>query len=116
VVVELLLDGDELMLPLEPELLPDEPDEPEAPMPPVLLEPPELLLGLVLEEPLLPDLLELPDVPELPIEVPPDVPEEPLAESEPPLPQALRDRAATATTARTVLRERVDAFMRGNSW
>jgi hypothetical protein len=137
VVVVLLLDGDELMLPLEPELLPDEPepDEPDDPMLPVLPEPLELL-GLLLEPPLEPlelGLLELgllleppdepdePDEPELPMEeVPPELPDEPLApplaESEPPpLPQALRERAAAATTARTVLRERVDAFMRGNS-
>jgi hypothetical protein len=110
VVVVLLLDGDELMLPLEPELLP--PDEPELPA----------LLGLLLEPPEEPDEPDEPDEPELPIEVLPELPElpeaplEPLAESDPPpLPQALRDRAAAATMARTVLRERVDAFMRGNS-
>jgi hypothetical protein len=100
VVVVLLVEGDELMLPLEPALppvepaLPDEPEEPDEPL----------------------------GEPELPIDVPPELPDEPLAplaplaESEPPpLPQALRDRAAAAITARAVLRERMDAFMSGNS-
>jgi hypothetical protein len=110
VVVVLLLDGDELMLPLEPALppaepdVPDEPDEPEpAPMP--------------LE---LPDEPDDPDEPpELPIDVLlPVLPDEPLAplpavSEPPPLPQALRDRAAAATTARAVLRERMDAFIVG---
>jgi hypothetical protein len=101
VVVVLLLEGDELMLPPEPVLPPAEPAEP--PEAPMLLE--------------LPDEPE-PDEPELPIDVLlPVLPDEPLAPlpavSEPPLPQALRDRAAAATRARVVLRERMETFIVG---
>ncbi|MVQ29012.1 hypothetical protein [Ramlibacter pinisoli] len=94
-MVVLLLEGDELMLPLEPVLPPAEPAEPpEAPM-----------------------LLELPDEPELPIDVLlpvlPDEPLAPLPAGSEPLPQALRDRAAAATRARVVLRERMETFIVG---
>jgi hypothetical protein len=94
-VVVPLLDGFELLVLLEPELpLDEEPDllelgEPEAPIAPVLpeLEPPDWAAE-------------------------PELPDEPLAESEPPLPQAVSETAAAATKASTAVRERVDACMR----